>query len=34
MIHDPSELGRAERREAGQRLEFAVEADDRWPAGL
>ena len=34
MIHDLLQLERAERREAGQRLELAVEADDRRAAGL
>ena len=34
MIHDLLQLERAERREAGQRLELAVEADDRRTAEL
>ena len=34
MIHDSLQLERAERGKAGQRLELAVEADDRRPAGL
>ena len=34
MIHDILQLERAERGEAGQRLELAVEADDRRAADL
>ena len=34
VIHDLLQLERAERGEAGQRLELAVEADDRRPADL